>query len=389
MALVATTVAQGLSTFALFGLPVLVAFVSHDLGLPARMIGWQVALVYVFAAGASVWAAPLLRRWGPARTTQVALILGAMACAGLGSGTIAVMAFGSALLGAAYGLTNPAASQVLGRLAPPSRRNLVFAVKQTGVPIFAAVAGLLLPALGHAIGWRGAMFATGLALLLVGLSFSLLRDAWDRPTPDAPQATMGQSALGVLRASASLRLLAIIGGAFGMVQVAVAAHTVAMLTEEFLWGSIAAGAALAAMQCAGAVARMGWATLADRYRAGLAVLCAIGAVGAVALAIMPAVPDWPRFATIVLLCVLGAGAAGWNGVLIAESVRLAPAGGAGAASGAVLAVTFLGAVIGPAGFALLVAEVGSYALTFAAVALLSMAGAIIAWRAHVLERRAN
>ena len=63
-------------------------------------------------------------------------------------------------------------------------------------------------------------------------------------------------------------------------------------------------------------------------------------------------------------------------------------GAAGAASGAVLAVTFLGAVLGPSGFAMLVAAIGSYATAFALVGLLSATGAVVAWQAHRLERRA-
>ena len=59
-ALVATTMAQGLATFTVFGLPVLVPFVAADLGLPARVVGWQVGLVYAFAALSSIGAANVL-----------------------------------------------------------------------------------------------------------------------------------------------------------------------------------------------------------------------------------------------------------------------------------------------------------------------------------------
>ena len=387
-ALVATTVAQGMATFTLFGLPVLVPFVARDLDIPARMVGWQVGLVYVFAALASVWAANVLRHVGPARTTQVALLLGAVACACLGTGMIPVMAFGSALLGSAYGLTNPAASVVLGRLAPPGRRNIVFAVKQMGVPVFAAGAGLILPALAIGIGWRVTMLAVAAVLSLFALPYSLLRPFWDtQPASTAPAAQRG--AISLLRESRPMQMLAVLGALYGLVQVAVAAHTVAMLSEEFAWGGVAAGAAFAAMQVVGAGARLAWATLADRLRAGMAVLAMIGIVAAVALALMPAAPGWPHAATIALLCLLGSAATGWNGVMIAESVRIAPTGAAGAASGAVLAVTFLGAVVGPSGFALLVGAVGSYATAFAAVGLLSAIGAAVAWQAHRMERRAG
>lgn len=387
-ALVATSVAQGMATFTLFGLPVLVPFVAQDLGLPLRVVGWQVGLVYVFAALASVWAGKVVRLAGPARATQAALLLGAAACGLLGSAFIPAMALGSVLLGTAYGLTNPAAAVVLGRLAPPSRRNLVFAVKQMGVPVFAAGAGVILPRLALHIGWQATMLAVAVVLTLFALPFSLLRPHWDTQPPSTAPAAQ-RSALALLRDSQPIRMLAILGALYGLVQVAVAAHTVAMLVDQFAWTSVAAGAAFAAMQVTGACARLAWATLADRTRAGMGVLCVIGLVAAVALATLPAALGWPQAATILLLCVLGAGATGWNGVMIAESVRIAPPGAAGAASGAVLAVTFLGAVLGPSGFAMMVAAIGSYAAAFAVVGALSAAGAAVAWQAHRMERRAG
>jgi predicted MFS family arabinose efflux permease len=264
---------------------------------------------------------------------------------------------------------------------------MVFAAKQMGVPVFAAGAGLILPALSTAIGWRGAMAAVAVVLVLAALPFSWLLDVWDRAMPQAkPSGRSGTLAL--LRSSRRMQLLAILGALYGLVQVAVAAHTVAMLAQEFAWGGVAAGAAFAAMQVTGAVARLAWATLADRLRAGMAVLGMIGVVAAAALLMLPFASGWPHAATTVLLCLAGSAVTGWNGVMMAESVRLAPAGQAAAASGAVLAVTFAGAVIGPSGFALLVLGLGTYAAAFAVMGLLSAAGAVVAWQAHRLERRA-
>ncbi len=66
-------------------------------------------------------------------------------------------------------------------------------------------------------------------------------------------------------------------------------------------------------------------------------------------------------------------------------MRLAPAGEAGAAAGGVLAAAFAGVVAGPSVFALAVAWLGSYAAAFAALAVLPLLGAGIAWRAHRRE----
>src|SRR5690606_17964256 len=62
-------------------------------------------------------------------------------------------------IGAAYGLTNPAAAIVLGEHAPVERRGLFFSIKQTAVPLGIAVTGVVAPALYALLGWRGAVAA--------------------------------------------------------------------------------------------------------------------------------------------------------------------------------------------------------------------------------------
>ncbi|RYI32744.1 MAG: hypothetical protein EON48_04470 [Acetobacteraceae bacterium] len=88
-------------------------------------------------------------------------------------------------------------------------------------------------------------------------------------------------------------------------------------------------------------------------------------------------PDGPL---VVLLCLLGTCAAGWNGLLLAEAARLAAPGKAGDAAGGVLAVAFAGVVVGPSLFGFAVTLMHSYAIAFGLLALLPGLGAIIAWR---------
>jgi MFS family permease len=383
VALLATTLCQALATLAIFVLPVLAPAATRELGVPPHLIGWQVALVYVFASAGSGLSGTLLARWGPARTTQVALAAVALGCALIGLGGLPGVLLGSALIGAGYGQTNPAASQVLARLATPARRNMIFAVKQTGVPIGAAAAGLILPGLALILGWRGAALGAGLALAAAALALQALRRSWDRPAgADPAPSARGAGALAMLRAHPGLRALAVIGALYAAIQLALGAYAVTMLVEEFGWGAVAAGAAAALVQAMGALARLAWAALADRWHAGLPVLAAIGLVSAVAVLPLPLAQGWPVAAVLALIGLLGFAAAGWNGVLIAEAARMAPVGSAGAATGAVLACTFAGVVAGPSAFALIAGATGAYSLAFAALAVLPLAGAGIAWRAH-------
>jgi MFS family permease len=84
---------------------------------------------------------------------------------------------------------------------------------------------------------------------------------------------------------------------------------------------------------------------------------------------------WP-FAAVLLLCgVFGATAVGWNGVYIAEVAHVAPEGKVAVATGASLALTYFGAVVGPFIFWIIVTLSGSYGVAFASVALITLAAA--------------
>ena len=233
-ALAATTGAQALATLAVFVLPVLATSAAPDLGVPARWIGYQVAAVYLPAALVSALAGGALRRFGPARTTQIALGAAAAGCLAVALGGLLGAAAGSALVGLGYGLTNPAASQVLSRLAPSARRNMVFAVKQTGVPIGGALAGLLLPSLALALGWRGAVLAAAVLLLLSAAAVGPFRRHWDTERdPGWPLRAGAGGGFRALREQPGLPDLAATSALYSGFQLALGAYTVTMLVEEF------------------------------------------------------------------------------------------------------------------------------------------------------------
>ncbi|WP_191083800.1 MFS transporter [Roseococcus microcysteis] len=374
-ALAVTGLAQSLATLAVFALPVLVAQAAPDFGVGVAMIGYQVGLVYVFAALTSARGGAVLRRVGPLRTTQLALV-----CAGCGAALLAsaspwIAIIASALLGGAYGLTNPAASQLLGRLAPASRRNLVFAVKQMGVPLGVALGGLILPRVAEAAGWRVGLLGAGAVLVLLALAIQPLRAGWDAGHGAAAAAL----ARFRLRDAPALRALAVTGGAYALVQIALGAHMVAMLVLDFGWDPVSAGLMVGLSQAVGAFSRIGWAVLADAWQGGLRVLVLIGLFATLFFALLPLAPGAATWKIVLLFVLLGATSTGWNGVLVAESVRLAPEGAQGAASGAVLSLTFTGAVIGPTALALLSTAMGGYTTAFALAGVLSLAGAGVAW----------
>ncbi len=380
VALAVTGLAQSLATLAVFALPVLVAQAAPDFGVGVAVIGYQVGLVYVFAALTSARGGAVLRRLGPLRTTQLALALAACGAALLASASLWLAIPASALLGGAYGLTNPAASQLLGRLAPASRRNLVFAVKQMGVPLGVALGGLVLPRVAEAAGWQVGLLGAGAVLLLLAGAIQPLRAGWDA---GHGASTTGQGRFR-LREVPALRALAVTGGAYALIQIALGAHMVAMLVLDFAWDPVSAGLLVGLCQGVGAFSRIGWAMLADAWQGGLRVLVLIGLLATLFFALLPLAPQAETWMIVLLFGLLGATSTGWNGVLVAESVRLAPEGQSGAAAGAVLSLTFTGAMVGPTALALLSTALGGYTWAFALAGLLSLVGAGVAWRARRL-----
>jgi MFS-type transporter involved in bile tolerance (Atg22 family) len=81
-------------------------------------------------------------------------------------------------------------------------------------------------------------------------------------------------------------------------------------------------------------------------------------------------------AVLAVCACFGATAIGWNGVQLAQVARLAPAGQAGAVTGAAGFITFAGVVVGPPTFALLAGVTGSYRVGFVAFASLALIGGL-------------
>ena len=367
--------AQTLATMAVYALPVLVAYAAPDFGMARANIGYQVGLVYLCAVFASAYGPRWLAIWGPARTTQIALLAAALGVALLSLANLAIAIPATILIGLAYGLTNPAASQLLGKLAPPSRRNMVFGLKQMGVPFGVALAGLLLPSTAEVLGWRNAMLiAAGMLLaMVIGLQFKRADWDQDRGTPALQAGPL------VLLKSPALGVIGLAAACYALVQIGLGAHMVAMLIGDYGWDSVSAGALVGLCQVVGGLSRIGWALVADTRMGGQRALMLIGALSGIFLMMLPLVAGHQTLMLVLLFIAIGASTAGWNGVLVAESVRLAPPGAAGAASGAVISLSFAGAVLGPPLIAVLGQELHGYRYAFAILAMLPLAGAALCW----------
>jgi len=88
-------------------------------------------------------------------------------------------------------------------------------------------------------------------------------------------------------------------------------------------------------------------------------------------------PAWPVWGVLAVCLVFGITAVGWNGVLISETARLAPAGMAGVVSGGTTFVMFFGVVFYPPTFSILHDAFGSYRMPFVLFAVPAAAMAVV------------
>jgi MFS family permease len=351
---------------------------ARTLDLPVSMIGFQVSLAYVGATLMSLCGGLVQRKLGAVRANQIAATAIGLSLLIIAIPHVEALFVGSLGLGIAYGMTNPAASHLMMKIASPTNRNLIFSVKQTGQPLGGVVAGLMAPPIAVAFGWQwslmvGAFLALSTVLLIQPLRAKL--DGDRDPTTKFRGAVFRDVSL-VLRIR-ELRLLALAALTFSGVQLALMTFAVTMLVEDVKFDLVLAGVGLAVIQIAGVVGRLGWGVIADRNGDGRKTLLfaqSLSVVAAVATAFLS--DSMPLVAVFGILFLFGMSAVGWNGVFMAEIGRLAPEGKIGSATGGVLVPTFIGVMMAPLVFSAIHEVTATYTMSFAVLALVTMTGMV-------------
>jgi predicted MFS family arabinose efflux permease len=391
--LLITLLIQSFSALALMVVPVLVP-VEATPRLSAAGLGLYLLFAYTGAVLGSLAAGPLVERFGAIRTSQWALLLSAagLVLAGLWPGAIM---FAALLLGMGYGPITPASSHVLNHTTPAHQRNLVFSIKQTGVPVGVALSGFCVPPLATATNWLWTLVILGAscaAVAAMALPIQAQMDA-DAHPPSADLATQGSALrdlparllepFAVIWRHKPLRVLAAVSFILSGMQIALSAYLVSYLTASLAMTALLAGSVLALSQLGGVLGRIAWGYVADRFLRPLTMLSLLAMVSATASLVTASLAQWgappPGLFLAVLMFVFGASASGWNGVYLAEVARQAPPGAVGMATSGTLACTFLGVLLGAPLFGLVAAGRGGYSAAFGLEAALVCGAAITLW----------
>ena len=366
-----------------------------DLHVGTTAIGGAVATFFAASALSSVRAGKLAERAGPFKVMVIAVGLAVVAL--LGSGLLVTSLPG--LLGflVAGGLSNgamqPAVNLLLARAVDDHRQGLAFGVKQAAIPTSTLLAGLAVPTLALTAGWHFAyLAAAGLALVVGAVLVSGGRRLMPMPA-GAAGATPGAEDGGEKGVRAPGRPGGGRGESFDprpLVLVA-AAMACAVASSNALGSFVVPGAVhegvapglAGLLSAAGSIVGLsvrvgsGWHAdrkglrgrlAADAHLQTVGTLIAVGALGYGALAV----------GTLGLLvpAVLVAYGGGWgyNALFNLAVVRAYP-GAPARATGLTQVGTYVGGMVGPLGFGVIVDRLGfevGWALC-AALAVLAVA----------------
>jgi MFS family permease len=303
------------------------------------------------------------------------MLLIGLGAAGLSIPSLVTIVPASLAVGIGYGALTPSASHILMRFTPAHRRNIVFSLKQSGVPLGGAIAALSMPFVTVVAGWQWALWLVSGAALAMTPALEHWRPRWDDDRqPTTPLATNPLRAVGLIWQRRRLRLMAFAGAGIVASQICMQNYTVAMFVEEFDVSLVEAGWILTVAQAGGVCGRLFWGWYADRRRDAPGVLAGLAATLVFATAAIGTLSlGWPSTLVYALFFVLGATASGWNGIFLGEVARAAPPGQVSPATGGALFFVNVSSIAAPILFALAFSGSGRYSASFALLMLPALA----------------
>lgn len=378
--LVATLLVQAMAAFLTRIIPTIAPAVGPEFGWTDTTIGYLAAVTTFGSIAFLTSGSPLIRHAGPIRSLQIGLGLGLLGLALLPIPLTVLTIVGCLLIGLGYAPSSPAGSDILQRYAPARHRNLIFSVKQAGVPLGGVLAGVALPPIVEVFGWRATLVVSAVMVVVTILLIQPMRARLDEARSTHPLRAraflswenLARPVRAVADAPGTFRL-SFTGACLAYGQGCWFAFLVTFAVVELGYSLTAAGLLFGVMQATGIAGRilLGW--LSDRLGSGLPVLRAVS-IGAALTSCAAALsgPDWPVPTVAMLAGIGGVTVASWNGVQIAEVARLAKPGQLGETAAGATLLVFIGLVAGPAIFAAILGLAGGFKLAFLSVALVSV-----------------
>lgn len=376
--LVATlALAMGAGPVLVHGLTAMSPLVVADLGLTRTQFGSLATLTFLVAGLSSGLAGALVDRISERRTMVLLFVGSALTIwAAAAAPGYLWLVLAVVLSGAVQAVSNPVTNRVVSWVDDPGRRGTVLGVKQAGVQMAQASAGLVLPALALAVGWRWSL-ATATAVSLAGLVLVVRHVR----TPGRAAAEHATARRPRVRLPAAVWWLAAFAFLSGCALQATNVYLPLYGYQAVGLAGAAAGALTAVVGGVGLVARILWGRMVGRVPAPRAPLLVLVAGSLLGLGLILLAETAGAALLWVGTAVFAATGIAANVVLMVTVIRVVPPALVGRATGALATGLYLGFAVGPVTFGRVVDTTGDYRVGWlGAVAMFAVGGVLVLLR---------
>ena len=358
--------------FALYGLPFFYDFFVKDLGWSRQQVTSGNALSKLVVGPLFGWLAGIMvDRFGPRRLMLVGIVIAGVALIGLGGvTTIGAFYFFYLLNALGYVLGGPLPVQVLLSRWFDTARGKAMGIAYLGIGIGGALVPLLAHALTQSMGWRGALKALGILMIVIALPGAFI--VREPPRPAAGPSDQAPSVAAILRrpsfyllAAGSMASIGAVGGTMQNLKLYLS------LDRKLAQGEIAGVLSLILVGSIGGRLLMGW--LADRWFKKHVMLLVYTIVAATIPAMVFA-PSLPLIKVGALL--FGIGLGGDYMVIPLMAAELFGLRMLGRVMGIVLTADGVAEAVVPMAVATIRDRTGSYASGFLLLVALAAVGAV-------------
>ena len=371
--------AMAVSAYTQFLLGVLGPLMIEDLGLTRTQFGALTTAIFVIGGVGAPLLGPLVDSLGGRRVLVTLFIAGGISWITMGlAPTFLVLLIGACFAGFVRGASNPVGNQLIATHAPPQHQGLIMGISKSGAQIGAFGAGVILPPVAVAFGWRGAALGSAI-LAVIGLLLTFLVIPPDGSREELRARSRGSST------SESRQLLWWLGGNAALVGFGVGsvnAYLPLFAVERLDMSVAAAGAVVSVMALTGIVGRIYWGRQTERFRSpqlALVVLCLLGAVSLLLLTLATAGGE-----ALIWVGAIGfsLSTGSWIAVGMTTVIKQVPVTLAGRVSGVVLGCFYGGFAFSPITFGALVDLTDSYVPAWGMSVVSFSAAAAVALVSH-------
>jgi len=349
-------------------------YLKESLSLNSVQIGSFVSILYLAAVVVSIPSGMSVDRWGVKINLFICLMLmgGAMTFASFAKSYLSLITL-IALSGVSYGMINPLASKGLNLWFDKNSRATAFGIRQMGVTLGGAIAGVLLIYLAQLKNWNLAVLSVG----LVSIGIGIIGLFFYKNPPDGPESiSIGgkepsqKASITDLVKNRNLLLTCMVMALLGLGQTSISAFMVLYLKEHLNFPVILAGSFLTVTMISGGVGRVFWGVMSDKLFKGqrlpvMKIVCAVATVSSLAACFW--IPRLSPFFFILVAICWGLSYLGFQGV---ATVLLVEASGpelAGRATGFGITIAWSGLALGPVIYGMIVSFGYPYAWLFVAI----------------------